>query len=106
MKQVHRCYDVLEAQLERSGGQSILPGGVSSVDCHYEPWVSKPDYLQIDLERYPRISKWLEVMSKEQSVKNAYQRIKSAALEQNPDEVTRGLVPTEAYSQKINAHNY
>ena len=37
--QVHRQYGVVERQLEKTGGDSILHAGITSVDVHFEPWI-------------------------------------------------------------------
>ena len=93
--QVYRCYDVLEGQLVRSGGESILPSGISSVDCHYQPWVKPAEYAGVSLDNYPHIRKWLAVMDQEQAVQDAYQKIKDATAEQDPAAAKRGLKPDE-----------
>ena len=37
VEQTDRCYSVLEGQLKKTGSESILTGGVTAVDAHYEP---------------------------------------------------------------------
>lgn len=92
-KQVYRCYDVLEGQLGKSGGLSILPGGITSVDCHYEPWIRPAKYAGLTGENYPRIQKWLEFMAEQQPVIDAYQSLKDATAMQDPEAAARGLQP-------------
>ncbi|KAJ9612967.1 hypothetical protein H2200_002908 [Cladophialophora chaetospira] len=78
-KQVYRYYDVVEAQLETTNSKSILPWGFSSADIQFQPWLSRPNYINVSLENYPNIQKWVDLMGQEQEIKNAYQRIKEAS---------------------------
>ncbi|KAJ9609610.1 hypothetical protein H2200_005938 [Cladophialophora chaetospira] len=91
--QVHRYYDVLERQLAKSGGQSILAGGITSVDVHCEPWLQRPQFIGISLERYPNIRHWLKVMSEQKAFQDGYQKVKDAT--QRPDRFSedRGVNP-------------
>lgn len=78
IEQSYRCYGVLEGQLEKSGGGSILPGGYSSVDVHFYPWVYQHKFAGLSLDKYPNISKWLNKFSDTQEVKAAYEKIEKA----------------------------
>jgi glutathione S-transferase len=89
--QLHRYYGVVERQLEKTGGDSILPGGITSVDVHYEPWVRRPDYIQVSLDEYPFIQRWLRRMSNEKAVQDGYQRIRDSASREDPMAEARGL---------------
>ena len=100
-KQVYRCYDVLEGLLERSGGIGILPCGITSVDCHYEPWIRPVEYIGVSLQGHPRIQRWLRNMCEELAVKDAYQSIKDATALQDPAAAERGLQPDESLLRKI-----
>ena len=73
--QAYRTFDVLEGQLAKSGGESVLPGGFSAVDAHFYPWVNQYTYAELKLDSYPKIRHWLEVIGKMQAVKEAYERI-------------------------------
>ncbi len=74
--QAYRTFDVLEGQLGKSGGQSVLPGGgFSAVDAHFYPWVHQYAYAGLKLDHYPRIRRWLEVIGEMEVVKEAYQRV-------------------------------
>lgn len=73
--QTLRCYDVLEGQLQKSGGASILPGRITAVDYHYEPWVRQHGYAGIKLDRHPNIEKWLKAMGSRDEVIAAYKKI-------------------------------
>lgn len=100
-KQVYRCYDVLEGQLERSGGSSILSCGITSVDCHYEPWIRPAEYIGVELHAHPRIQKWLSFMAEQKPVKAAYQSIKDATALQDPAAAERGLKPDDSLLREI-----
>ena len=100
-KQVYCYYDVLEGQLERSGGTAILPCGISSVDCHYEPWIIPAEYIGVSLQRHPRIQSWLGYMAEQLAVKDAYQSIKDATALQDPAAAERGLAPDESLLREV-----
>ncbi|KAJ5127254.1 hypothetical protein N7448_008033 [Penicillium atrosanguineum] len=74
--QTYRCYDVLEQQLEKSGGESILPGRVSTVDFHFEPWVRQHKFAGLSLDNYPCITRWLVLMDAREDVQEAYCKVK------------------------------
>ena len=76
--QTHRCYQVLEGQLKKTGGESILPGGYTAVDAHFEPWVRQHAYAQLSLDDYPNVSKWLKKYGETEEVKAAYKKIQDA----------------------------
>ncbi|RVX67182.1 hypothetical protein B0A52_08616 [Exophiala mesophila] len=73
--QTIRCYDVLEAQLRKSGGESILPGRITAVDYHFEPWVRQHGYAGLSLEGHPNVASWLKSMGARAEVRAAYQKI-------------------------------
>ena len=100
-KQVYRCYDILEGQLGKSGGRSILSCGITSVDCHYEPWIRPVEYIGVELQAHPRIRKWLSFMAEQRPVKDAYQSIKDATTSQNPTAAEHGLKPDESLLRDI-----
>ncbi|KAI4799159.1 thioredoxin-like protein [Aureobasidium sp. EXF-8845] len=76
--QTHRCYKVVEGQLKKSEGQSILPGGYTAVDAHFEPWVRQHAYAQLSLDDYPMLSEWLKNYGETEEVKAAYKKIQDA----------------------------
>ncbi|KAI4241405.1 MAG: hypothetical protein L6R40_004581 [Gallowayella cf. fulva] len=59
-EQCLRCFDVLEGQLEKTGGKSILPGGFSAVDCHFWPWLRQYPYAELDVSKYAWFQKWFK----------------------------------------------
>ena len=76
--QTYRCYQVLEGQLKKTGSESILPGGYTAVDAHFEPWVRQHAYAQLSLDDYPMVSKWLKRYGETEEVKAAYKKIQDA----------------------------
>ena len=73
--QTLRCYDVLEGQLQKTGGTSILPGQVTALDYHYEPWVRQHGFAGVRLDGHPNIEKWLKSMGSRDEVRAAYRKI-------------------------------
>lgn len=78
VEQTYRCYGVLEGQLEKSGGGSVLPGGYTSADVHFYPWVYQYKFAGLSLDKYPNIAKWLNGFSEKHEVKAADERIEQA----------------------------
>lgn len=73
--QTHRCWSVLEGQLAKTQGESILPGGMTAVDLHFLPWVKQHTYAQLSIDAYPLMKKWMAKMLEMPEVKRAYERI-------------------------------
>ena len=83
-EQTNRCYRVLESQLERSGGKTVLGGQhVSAVDLHFEPWVREYPFAGLTLKDHPNVQTWLKGMAELKEVKEAYKKITGKA----PDDV-------------------
>ncbi|KAL2797064.1 glutathione S-transferase [Aspergillus keveii] len=80
-EQTERCYQVLEGQLKKSGGHSILPGRVTAVDYHFEPWVRQFEFAGLSLDKYPHVAQWLRDMTGREEVQQAYIKVKGAAPE-------------------------
>lgn len=78
VEQTERCYGIVEGQLGKTGGRSILEGGISAADLHFEPWVRQHEFAGLSLERYPNLRKWLEGMGGREEVREAYRKIKEA----------------------------
>jgi glutathione S-transferase len=74
--QSYRCYDVLEGQLKRTRGESILPGRVTAVDYHFEPWIRGYSFAGLSLYKHPLILKWLGLMETREEVKEAYHKVR------------------------------
>ncbi|KAJ4246311.1 hypothetical protein NW762_013662 [Fusarium torreyae] len=75
-EQTKRCYGVLEGQLKKSGGSSVLPGKVTAVDYHFEPWVRQHSYAGLSLDGFPTVTRWLGEMAARSEVQQAYKKIK------------------------------
>jgi glutathione S-transferase len=78
-EQTKRCYSVLEGQLQKSGGSSILPGKVTAVDFHFEPWVRQHSFAGLSLDDYPTVTKWLGQIGTRKEVQQAYTKIKGSS---------------------------
>ena len=75
-EQTYRCYGVLEEQLKKSGGRTILGGEkVTTVDLHFDPWVREYGLAGLSLEDYPHVKAWLKKMAELKEVKAAYHKI-------------------------------
>ena len=74
-EQTERSYGVLEGQLKKTEGKSILEGGFSAVDAHYYPWVAGIAFGGLSLDNYPNVKKWIETTAELDVVKNAYAKV-------------------------------
>lgn len=70
---------MIEGQLAKSNGDSILPGGVSAVDLHFEPWVRQHEFAGLSIDKYTNLSKWLKKMKGMKEVEAAYKKTQDAA---------------------------
>lgn len=77
--QAYRTFGVLEGQLGKSDGVSVLPGGFSAVDVHFYPWVCQYKYAGLKLDDYPKIGKWVENIGRMPAVKEAYEKVPKGA---------------------------
>ncbi|MCJ1228526.1 hypothetical protein MMC12_005187 [Toensbergia leucococca] len=73
--QAYRCFDVLEGQLKKSGGKSVLEGGFSAVDVHFYPWVWEYEYGGLSIETYPNVRTWFKGIGDREDVKLVYEKI-------------------------------
>jgi glutathione S-transferase len=62
--------------LKKTHGESILPGRVTAVDYHFEPWVRGHSFTGLSLDKYPSIKKWLGLMETREEVKEAYYKVR------------------------------
>ncbi|EPE26596.1 Glutathione S-transferase (GST), C-terminal [Glarea lozoyensis ATCC 20868] len=76
--QTYRCYDLLEGQLKKTDGKSILKEGYSAVDWHFYPWVMSYAFGGLSVDKYPNIQKWLKTIEAKREVKQAYEKIPKA----------------------------
>ena len=74
-EQTYRCFMVLEGQLKKTGGSSILESGYSAVDMHFYPWVSVFSFAKLSMDAYPHVKEWLNIIEKREDVKAAYTNI-------------------------------
>lgn len=89
--QVRNYYKVLEGQLAKSGGKSILPSGITSADVHCEPWIRRPEFVGIPLDEYPNIQSWLKNMAEQKAFQDGYQRIRDVTHRNDPYSQDRGV---------------
>ncbi|KAK6841575.1 glutathione S-transferase [Apiospora arundinis] len=78
VEQTERCYSVLEGQLKKTLGESIIPGGITAVDFQFEPWVRQHKFAGVSLDPYPNVAKWLSSMAGLPEVIKAYKKIAEA----------------------------
>jgi glutathione S-transferase len=77
-EQTKRTFGVLEAQLKKSGGKSVLPKGFSMVDVQYYPWIVQWDYpAGLNIKDYPTVEKWFNQIEQMDEVKKAYEKVKN-----------------------------
>ena len=93
IKQVYRVYAVLEAQLKKGGGESILPGKIKTADIHYIPWIRPSQYIGLSLEECPLLAKWTKIMCDKPEFKQALQRMQHATAKQDSETAARVLKP-------------
>ncbi|KAL8824444.1 MAG: hypothetical protein Q9191_005054 [Dirinaria sp. TL-2023a] len=75
-EQTYRCYGILDEQLKKSGGKTVLGGKkVTTVDLHFEPWVREYGLAGLSLKDYPYVEAWLKGMAELKEVRTAYQKI-------------------------------
>ena len=77
-QQSYRCYDVLEGQLKKSGGKSVLASGFSAVDCHFYPWAALWSFAKLDISKYTSVQAWLKTIGEREEVKKIYAEIPKA----------------------------
>ena len=59
-KETERLYGVMDARLAKV---SHLAGDYSIADVATYPWVSRHDYQEIDLARFPNVKRWFDALS-------------------------------------------
>ncbi|GAB7358263.1 hypothetical protein MBLNU230_g0414t1 [Neophaeotheca triangularis] len=75
-QQSHRCYEVLEGQLQKSGGKTVLGGDrVSAVDLHMYPWVKLHGFAGVGVDKYPAVDKWIQRLGELPEFKSVYDKI-------------------------------
>ena len=66
---------MLEGQLKKRSGKSMLETGYSVVDMHFCPWVFQHEYAELDIGMYQLMKRWLERAGNGSEVKAAYEKI-------------------------------
>lgn len=74
-EQTYRCYDILEGQLKKTDGKSVLEKGYTAVDIHFYPWVYQHEYAGLPIDKYPLTQKWLKSVGERPEVKKAYEKV-------------------------------
>ena len=74
--QSYRCYEILDGQIKKHGGNFILPGSSpSAVDLHFYPWVYQHGFAGLSLDKYPNVKKWLGTCAELNEIKAAYEKV-------------------------------
>lgn len=75
--QALRCFEVLEGQFKKHGGQWVLAGeGPTAVDYHFEPWMRQHEFAGLSLEKYPSVKAWFARTQELPEVVRAYKTVK------------------------------
>ena len=69
-KEAHRLYGVLNKQLE---GRDYVAGDYSIADIAIWPWISRFEWQQIDLNKYPNVKRWYVAIANRPAVQKGYQ---------------------------------
>ena len=69
--EIHRIYQVFDAQLEKEGGYTCL-GKYTIADIAWYTWIRVSEYASLDLSSYKNITKWKEMMDSRPAVIKTY----------------------------------
>jgi len=69
-KEAHRLYGVLNKQLE---GKDFIAGEYSIADIATWPWISRFEWQEIDLNKYPNVKRWYVSIANRPAVQKGYQ---------------------------------
>jgi GST-like protein len=69
-KETERLYGVMDARLAKV---AHLSGDYSIADVATYPWVSRHDYQEIDLARFPNVKRWFDALSARPAVQKGMQ---------------------------------
>ena len=78
-EQTYRCWDLLEAQLKKSGSGFVLPRGFTAVDVHFYPWIRGYKFSGLSMQGYPVIKEWYERVQAMEVVRDAYESVGKGA---------------------------
>jgi len=68
-KETERLYGVLE---ERLAGRDYIVGEYSIADMAIWPWISRYEWQQIDIDKFPAVKKWYLSIAKRPAVQKGY----------------------------------
>jgi len=69
-KEAQRLYRVLDKQLE---GKDFIAGDYSIADIATWPWISRFEWQQIDLNKFPNVKRWYVAIANRPAVQKGYQ---------------------------------
>jgi GST-like protein len=69
-KEAQRLYGVLNKQLE---GKDFIAGEYSIADIATWPWISRFEWQQIDLNKFPNVKRWYVAIASRPAVQKGYQ---------------------------------
>jgi GST-like protein len=69
-KEAARLYRVLDRQL---AGKDFIAGDYSIADIATWPWISRFEWQQIDLNKYPNVKRWYIAIANRPAVQKGYQ---------------------------------
>lgn len=69
LKEAHRLYGVLDRRLE---GRDYIVGDYSIVDIACWPWVSRFEWHQVDINKYPNVKRWYVAIAARPAVQKGY----------------------------------
>ena len=70
LKEAHRLYGVMNKKL---GETPYLAGDYSIADIATWPWISRFEWQQIDLDKYPNVKRWYVSIANRPAVQKGYQ---------------------------------
>jgi GST-like protein len=65
-----RLFAVMDKQLTN---REFIAGDYSIADMASYPWIFKHPYLQLELEKFPNLNRWFEIIEKRPAVARAYE---------------------------------
>jgi GST-like protein len=68
-KEAQRLYGVLDKRLQ---GRDFVAGEYSIADIAIWPWISRFEWQQIDMQRYPNVKRWYETIAARPAVQRGY----------------------------------
>lgn len=72
-KEAQRLYGVLDRRLE---GRDFVAGDYSIADIAIWPWISRFEWQEIDLGKFPNVKRWYTTIAKRPAVQRGYKQPK------------------------------